>query len=501
VPRRPFKRLVAAIFVIVLCFCLICGKVLLDARHTASARAVEVATSLVAALNSDIVRNIESYDLSLRGVIEGLEFPEITTVSPALRQAILFDRSSTAKHLHAIMLLDENGIVRLDSRTPSPKPVSRAERDYFQVHKQEDFPKLFVSEPFFTSVTHKQIIAISRRLSHPDGSFAGVVVGAMRLSYFQQLFKDASLGSGGNITLSRTDGKLLMRWPYQDALLGRDLKGAELYRRLAHARTGHFETNALTDGVHRLVVYSQVGDLPLVLGVGQSTDDIYAEWRGYAFAIGSLMTLLCGLSILLTFHLASEMRRRNAAETTLAFLARTDDLTGLANRRLFNEAIDREWRRAMRERSSLALVMCDADLFKSYNDCHGHQAGDNLLHAVGTAMNESIRRGSDVAARYGGDEFAILLSGTSADDAVRIAEQVRSRFAEICVQQGIAHSSLSIGVASVIPRPGEDQGSLVAAADEAAYRAKRLGRDRIEVAPARAYKLSLIADSAQESAA
>lgn len=489
--KRPLKRLVAAMFVVALSFCLICGKVLLDARHAAGERAIEVATNLVATLNADIARDIESFDLSLQGVIDGLEFPEITQVSPALRQAILFDRSATAKHLYAIELLDENGIVRLDSRNPFPEPVSSAGADYFKVHKNGDSPRVYISRPIFVSPATGYVIAISRRLSHPDDSFAGVIVGAIRLSYFQKLFKEASIGSGGNITLSRTDGALLMRWPYEEAMLGRDLKAGELYKRLAVAPRGHFETFAVTDGVHRLVAYSRIGELPLVIGVGQSTADIYAEWRRYALTIGALMALVCAMGIVLVWYLIREMNRRNAVESTLAVLARTDGLTGLANRRHFNEAIAREWRRAQRERSPIALVMCDADMFKAYNDRHGHQAGDDLLQAIGTAMSLCTRRGADVAARYGGDEFAILLPGMSGHEAARIAEQVRSHFAAACAARAIAPSTLSIGVASFIPDRDQDQSALVAAADEATYRAKKLGRDRIEIAPAA--KLGLVA--------
>jgi diguanylate cyclase (GGDEF)-like protein len=501
VPKRPLKRLVAAILTVSLCFCLICGKVLIDARRAAWERAADVATNVVATLNSEIARNIDSFDLSLRGVIEGLEFPEITAVSPALRQAILFDRSSSAKYLHSIRLLDENGIVRLDSRMAFPKPLNRTDHDYFQVHRNDNSAGLFVSEPFLTARTNKHVIAFSRRLTHADGSFAGAVIGELELEYFQQLFNAALMGADGNITLSRYDGKLLARWPHQDAMLGRDLKGNELYKHLAMARSGRFETDAVTDGVHRLIAYSQIGNLPLVIGVGQSTADIYADWRSYAFTIGSLMTLLCAITVLLTLYLAAEMNRRNVAETALAVLARTDVLTGLANRRLFNEAIDREWRRATRDRSPLALMMCDADLFKSYNDFHGHQAGDNLLQAIGAAMTQSVRRGTDIAARYGGDEFAILLPGASAEDAAQIAKQVRDLFAKTCLDKGVAPSTLSIGVASMIPQPAEGKKVLIAAADEAAYRAKKLGRDRIEISPARPTKLTLVADAGQESAA
>jgi hypothetical protein len=311
----------------------------------------------------------------------------------------LFDRSAMAKHLNAIVLLDENGIVRLDSKHPFPKPVSRADRDYFQFHKNSKKSELYISLPMTTRESGIRVIAVSRRLSNPDGSFAGVVAGSVRLSYFQQLFKDASLGGNGNITLSRMDGALLMRWPYQESMLGRDLKGGELYKQLAVSRSGRFETKAVTDGVRRLIVYTQIGDLPLVIGIGQSTADIYAQWNSYALTIGLLVALLYALAAALALYLAREMTRRNAAETTLTMLAATDGLTSLSNRRHFNEAIDREWRRAMRESAHLALVMCDVDLFKSYNDSHGHQAGDKLLQAIGAAMNQCIKRGTDVAAR------------------------------------------------------------------------------------------------------
>ena len=193
--KRPVQRLVIAVLVVALCLCAICGKVLLDGRQAAWDRAAEAGSSLVTTLALDIARNIESYDLSLHAVIENLEFPEITQVSPALRQAILFDRSTNAKHLDALLLTDEKGIVRLDFRTAFPQPVSRAGRDYFQFHLNNNSPDLYVSRPAIARSTGNAVVAVSRRVSHPDGSFAGVAVGSIRLSYFQQLFKAASLGS------------------------------------------------------------------------------------------------------------------------------------------------------------------------------------------------------------------------------------------------------------------------------------------------------------------
>ncbi len=176
---RPAKRLAAVIFVVALCFCAICGKVLLDARHAAWERAGEMAVGLVSTITSEIARNIESYDLSLQAVIENLAYPEIVSISPELRQRVLFDRSAAAKHLHAIAFVDENGIVRLDSRTPFPEPVSRATRPVSQTHKTSG---IHVSQPFIAPTIGTHIVALSRRVSNPDGSFAGIVVGTIRLA-------------------------------------------------------------------------------------------------------------------------------------------------------------------------------------------------------------------------------------------------------------------------------------------------------------------------------
>jgi diguanylate cyclase (GGDEF)-like protein len=164
-------------------------------------------------------------------------------------------------------------------------------------------------------------------------------------------------------------------------------------------------------------------------------------------------------------------------------LATTDGLTGLSNRRHFNASIHREWRRALREQTSLAMMMIDADHFKSYNDRHGHQAGDKLLQTIAASMFRSIRRPGDVAARYGGDEFAVLLPSTTAEGAIVIAEKIRTCLAALCAEEGVAVSNISIGIAGRVPNAGETFGDFVAAADSALYRAKENGRNRTEVAP------------------
>jgi diguanylate cyclase (GGDEF)-like protein len=187
------------------------------------------------------------------------------------------------------------------------------------------------------------------------------------------------------------------------------------------------------------------------------------------------MLALIAFVLAVTLFLAREIGRRATAEDKLEELATTDALTGLKNRRKFDTALDAEWRRAARQRTPLALLMIDADHFKSYNDTFGHQAGDEVLVGIAICISDSVRRAGDCAARYGGEEFAALLPGLSAAEAIGVAETIRLK-----VQQwsgDAATTTVSIGVASLMPDTATDWNKLVNAADKALYAAKAGGRN------------------------
>jgi diguanylate cyclase (GGDEF)-like protein len=148
----------------------------------------------------------------------------------------------------------------------------------------------------------------------------------------------------------------------------------------------------------------------------------------------------------------------------------------LKNRRKFDAAIDAEWRRATRQKMPLALLMIDADHFKSYNDTFGHQAGDQMLVGIAICISDSVRRAGDCTARYGGEEFAVLLPGLSPVEALAVAETIRLK-----VQgwsDGPTVTTVSIGVASLTPAATMEWSVLVKAADKALYAAKANGRNR-----------------------
>ncbi|MCL2635376.1 MAG: diguanylate cyclase [Betaproteobacteria bacterium] len=174
------------------------------------------------------------------------------------------------------------------------------------------------------------------------------------------------------------------------------------------------------------------------------------------------------------------------ANQELQRLSASDGLTGIANRRYFDEHIAREWRRARRNGSSLALMMCDVDHFKKFNDTYGHQAGDECLRRVAGAIATSLERGSDMAARYGGEEFVVVLSETSLGGALIVAEKIRHAVHALQIPHSASSHSrvtLSIGLAATVPEIDDSCASLIAAADRALYEAKNNGRDRVIRAP------------------
>jgi two-component system chemotaxis family response regulator WspR len=171
------------------------------------------------------------------------------------------------------------------------------------------------------------------------------------------------------------------------------------------------------------------------------------------------------------------------ANLELQRLNNVDGLTGLSNRRYFDEVIDAEWKRCTRAQTSVALLMIDVDNFKQYNDTYGHMAGDEVLKKVSNAVRKSCERATDVAARFGGEEFAVVLPSTDLAGAVHLAEKVRQSIAALAlVHSGSttgAHLSVSIGVASAVPQRGDSYADVIKTADQALYEAKRSGRNRV----------------------
>ena len=222
--------------------------------------------------------------------------------------------------------------------------------------------------------------------------------------------------------------------------------------------------------------------------------DLWLTFRGsnrfalgwYLAKCGSFVTSLVVFTSL--FHDITKLYRSSAeANLLLEELARLDGLTGTYNRRHFDATLKVEWGRAMRDSRPLSLLMLDVDLFKQFNDAHGHLAGDDCLRTVGRCLKEGLRRPADVVTRFGGEEFAVLLPNTDQIGALKVAEKLRTSIEALRMPHPVSPSrllSVSVGTATRIPEIESDSLALVGRADEALYRAKSEGRNRVVAAPA-----------------
>ncbi|MTW13752.1 diguanylate cyclase [Pseudoduganella eburnea] len=181
-------------------------------------------------------------------------------------------------------------------------------------------------------------------------------------------------------------------------------------------------------------------------------------------------------------HLTLKRQSDAMRELTL-----TDALTGVANRRSFNDALDNEWRRCARSHTPLSVIMIDIDHFKLYNDAYGHQAGDICLRQVANAMVQCAGRTPDLLARYGGEEFVILLPQASAEGAETVAQRILAAVRELAIPHRMSSAgdtvTVSLGISTIVPAEGScDADSLVRVADGALYEAKKEGRNRYRIA-------------------
>lgn len=234
---------------------------------------------------------------------------------------------------------------------------------------------------------------------------------------------------------------------------------------------------------------ARTADTDLVQGITAGGDD-------YLFKPISEVVLAAKVRAMqrilqMRYSLVVLTRKLDAANQELTRLTSLDGLTGLSNRRHFDETMLREWRRAARYKRPLSLVLVDVDHFKQYNDTYGHLAGDECLKTVASALQAVSRRPSDLVARYGGEEFAILLPDTGESDASAVAQSACRAVLSLGIPHGKSSVNdcvtVSIGVATFVPPPafvGKLAGkpsSLIDAADQALYEAKQQGRNRVVV--------------------
>jgi diguanylate cyclase (GGDEF)-like protein len=500
VPRNLSILFVASSFVVLVCVSLLSVEVWLTLR----ARAIQLEESAVSTANlaeavaQHAYDTIKEADTVLIGLVERLEREPAAQLDIERLHRLLEHRVAELPQLHGLFVYDENGGWLVNSQPILLKNQNNSDREYFKFHRDHSDRGVHIGPPVRSKSTGEWIVTVSRRFNQPDGKFGGVVLATINMKYFNQFFERFNIGRDGAIYLALDNGTMLVRRPFNEKSLGRDISKLPLFRDyLPKARAGTQTFTSGQDGVTRINSYQRLEQYPLVVSAAFSKDEILARWRADAYVNGAAVAILTLGIALLGFRLVRQIQLRVQAETELVNarsslemlnkalekLAMQDGLTGLANRRQFDVSLNIEFARAMRNASSLALIMIDVDCFKQYNDTYGHAAGDECLKAIGKALRDTPRRTGDLAARYGGEEMAVLLPGADVAGAWIVAEKIRAaveslQLTHIANGKGIV--TVSAGVHAVEPQGSNGVAiDLVIAADKALYQAKANGRNRV----------------------
>ncbi|MDN4053065.1 diguanylate cyclase [Massilia sp. YIM B02763] len=388
---------------------------------------------------------------------------------------------------------------RLASSLPKLVRGNNADRPYFQYHKTHTDLGVLVGKPIYSRSSGVLAVPLSRRINRPDGSFGGVAMASLKLQFFGKFYDSFDVGPTGTILLALDDGTLLYRRPFKESMVGSSIAEGPVYQLYKkHGPVGTAMLVSRIDGVERLYSYRHLDGFPMIVATAQAKSEILAGW--WVAVIKMSCVVLFAVAVLawggkrmigqlrVREALEDELRRARASlevhNVSLRVLADSDGLTGLANRRRFEETLATEHERARRSRRPFSLIMTDVDFFKKYNDRYGHVAGDACLRLVARAIASGPHRPADLAARYGGEEFAVILPDTDLDGARAVAEKIRAAVEALAIPHADSPTgfvTLSLGVyTGHAAIDGSDVPSdWVAAADGMLYQAKAGGRNRL----------------------
>ncbi|AIY42267.1 response regulator receiver modulated diguanylate cyclase [Collimonas arenae] len=497
--RLPVTLLAGA-FVVLVCMSLIS----IDGWRSWHAREIQMGESVVA--TSNLARTLAQHaddtfkdaDAALVGLVERLSVDGTSATALDRLHRYLMNRVTESPQLQGIFVYDENGKWLVNSQKVVAQNLNNSDREYFVYHRTHTELTAHVGPPIQSRSTGKWILTLSRRVNHGDGSFGGVVLATIDVEYFRKFYDSIDIGKLGASILGLDNGTMLIRRPSLEKSIGKSIKDGDLFRDyIAKNDSGTAMILSNQDGIERLIAYRHLKRYPMFVTASLAKSEILAEWQTDTYLHTTITLLLICVLGWLGFHLVSQIRLRVDAEVeardardkvetlnrTLEKLALQDGLTGLANRRRFDIVIEEELRKAKHDAGSLAVVMIDVDNFKRYNDIYGHPAGDDCLRKIAGAVKISEKRIRDLAARYGGEEMAIVLPDSDIEGAMRVAESVRLAVRNLRIPHAENTSgivTISAGVsARTLVRRDDTAARLIDDADKSLYVAKNTGRDRV----------------------
>ncbi|WP_347904973.1 sensor domain-containing diguanylate cyclase [Pseudomonas purpurea] len=453
-------------------------------------------SNLARTLSSNIEGTLTQADTVLVSVKDRLETEGAAPESLKKLGELLKVQQKRLPQIHGFFIYDEQGRWLLNSNGIIPAGANNSDRDYFIYHRDHPDAGPYLGPSIRSRSTNDWVMTVSRRINHPDGSFAGVTIATLYLNYFLGLYNGVDMGTNGIINLINTNGTILVRRPFRDTDIGTNIAKGEVFALLTpDVEFGTATIRSFIDGVKRVIGFRRIQGYPLVVIAAFDRNEILTDWRRESFAsfvisatlllilsfLGYRLIKAMSLQIQVQRELQNSQKSYIEANKNLELLALQDGLTGLSNRRQFDLFLEAEIGRAKRKLDGVALIMIDIDLFKSYNDHYGHVKGDSCLKAVGAIIRDCVNRSGDLAARYGGEEFAVVLTNTDYVGAFLLAEKIRRTLEEAELEHNLSPLGKVTASFGVSASPGADidtPDSLVIAADKALYIAKTSGRNR-----------------------
>ena len=431
-----------------------------------------VSASLAESLSQQIETTFKTADTVVASLVQRAETDGVDPDSMRRLYGTMTSLAAALPAIHEMGLVDKDGNALVKSLVPHPTGMNYRERDYFRHFKNRTTGEVFVGQPVHSKVDGTLNITVSRAVTDRNGGFNGVVVTSVSMDFFRKLFESVRDHSGRSIAMLSDDGMPLAASPAQ-------FGDGEL---AALNASRDVEYRSPIEGVDRVGSARHLAHYPMTVLVSEDSAAILHDWYNQLKVHGAIV--LCILAVIGVLGYRVDQANRAARLHALR-----DGLTGLANRRCFDHTIDKELRRAARSGEPLALIMMDIDRFKQFNDRYGHPAGDACLCAVSAAVQDTLCRPADMAARYGGEEIAVLLPETDAAGAVQIVEEMRAAVHALVIRhdaspQGVV--TLSAGVACWRLGQPATAAWLVEMSDTALYAAKANGRNSFTVHPSAA---------------
>jgi diguanylate cyclase (GGDEF)-like protein len=485
-PLLSFRGVAVVSIVAAVVLVAACVSVLIESRDELVWRADLMATNILVLADQTVRIEIGRYDTRLLDIIADLHSASEAGDGTLPTGDELFGGAALRDSIGDILIVDSRGNILTSSR-PSMTPQYSAALPSISAQLGRGQNGIAISTVLLGDQIQPQI-ALTRRCLPGACGPASAVVAILPMSWIQGVFNGLKLGRKGAIALVDSSGTLLARKPTAASRIGQIVERPSLIAQIPRSGLFVYQRFSRTDGKRRRVTAGWVGTLPLIVFVGISTADILRGWNNLAIVITFAVVVLSVGLVALTFLLARQVHRKTLVDRQLlslnmqlAELARTDPLTGLMNRRGFDDNLAREWRRCRRAGKPVSLLMLDVDHFKQYNDHYGHQAGDGVLRTVADCIVAKIRRPGDIAARYGGEEFSVVLPDTDFTAACRIAEVIRASTEALAIQHGSGSALVTVSIGVSYAEPGElgAADALVAVADSALYESKALGRNRV----------------------